>query len=199
MTSSAIIALAAALAVALSTIGPAIGQGLTASKAMEAMARSDPTPYRKSKEAHALSINVSEVIWTIVCFFALLFVLKKFLFDPLVRFMEARQASIDEGHEKARQAQQKKDESDAALRESWNERSQEAKQLLAEGKAADDKERAWVLANAQTEVDQALQEAQGRIAREREQAQAEAGEQMPQLVSALAQQLLSGDAGREER
>ena len=39
MTSSAIIALAAALAVALSTIGPAIGQGLTAAKAMEAMAR----------------------------------------------------------------------------------------------------------------------------------------------------------------
>ena len=124
-----------------------------------------------------MSINVSEVIWTIVCFFALLFVLKKFLFDPLVRFMEARQASIDEGHEKARQAQQQKDESDAALRESWKERSQEAKQLLAEGKAADDKERTWVLANTQ----------------------AEAGEQMPQLVSALAQQLLSGDAGREER
>ena len=39
MTSSAIIALAAALAVALGTIGPAIGQGLPASKAMEAMAR----------------------------------------------------------------------------------------------------------------------------------------------------------------
>lgn len=39
MTSSAIIALAAALAVALSTIGPAIGQGIAASKAMEAMAR----------------------------------------------------------------------------------------------------------------------------------------------------------------
>ena len=34
---------------------------------------------------------------------------------------------------------------------------------------------------------------------EREQAQVEAGEQMPQLVSALTQQLLSGDAGREER
>lgn len=39
MTSSAIIALAAALAVALSTIGPGIGQGIAASKAMEAMAR----------------------------------------------------------------------------------------------------------------------------------------------------------------
>ena len=146
-----------------------------------------------------MSINVSEVIWTIVCFFALLFVLKKFLLDPLVRFMDQRQSSIDAGLEKGREAQRMKEESDAALRESWKERGIEAKQLLAEGKAADDKERTWVLANAQTEVDQALQEAQGRIAREREQAQAEAGEQMPQLVSALAQQLLSGDAGREER
>ena len=41
-----------------------------------------------------MSINVSEVIWTIVCFFALLFVLKKFLFDPLLRFMEQRQAAL---------------------------------------------------------------------------------------------------------
>ena len=39
MTSSAIIALAAAIAVAMSTLGPGIGQGIAASKAMEAMAR----------------------------------------------------------------------------------------------------------------------------------------------------------------
>lgn len=37
--SSAIIALAAALAIALSTIGPGIGQGITAAKAMDAIAR----------------------------------------------------------------------------------------------------------------------------------------------------------------
>ncbi len=39
MTSSAIIALAAALSISLSTLGPGIGQGIAASKAMEAMAR----------------------------------------------------------------------------------------------------------------------------------------------------------------
>lgn len=39
MTSSATIALAAAIAVALSTLGPGIGQGIAASKAMEAIAR----------------------------------------------------------------------------------------------------------------------------------------------------------------
>lgn len=36
---SGIIALAAALAISLSTIGPGIGQGIAASKAMEAIAR----------------------------------------------------------------------------------------------------------------------------------------------------------------
>ena len=146
-----------------------------------------------------MSINVSEVIWTIVCFFALLFVLKKFLLDPLVRFMDQRQSSIDAGLEKGREAQRMKEESDAALRESWKERGIGAKQLLAEGKAADDKERVWVLENAQKEADQALREARERIDRERNEVQADAAEQMPQLVSALARQLLSGGADREER
>lgn len=39
MTASAIIALAAAFAIAVSTISPAIAQGKTAAKAMEAIAR----------------------------------------------------------------------------------------------------------------------------------------------------------------
>ena len=146
-----------------------------------------------------MSINVSEVIWTIVCFFALLFVLKKFLFDPLIRFMEQRQAAIDQGRERGRDAQRKKDENDAALREKWRERSVEAKQLLAEGKTADDRERAWVLESTQKETNKALQEANQRIEQERRQVCADAQEQLPQLVSMLAQQLLSGGTGGEER
>ena len=39
MTSSGLIAIAAALCIALSTIAPAIAQGMTASKAMDAIAR----------------------------------------------------------------------------------------------------------------------------------------------------------------
>lgn len=146
-----------------------------------------------------MSINVSEVIWTIVCFFALLFVLKKFLFDPLIRFMEQRQAAIDQGLERGRDAQRKKDENDAALREKWRERSVEVKQLLAEGKTADDRERAWVLESTQKETNKALQEANQCIEQERRQVYADAQEQLPQLVSILAQQLLSGDTGGEER
>ena len=39
MTNSAIIAIAAAIAIALSTLGPSIGQGMTGKAAMESIAR----------------------------------------------------------------------------------------------------------------------------------------------------------------
>ena len=48
-------------------------------------------------------------------------------------------------------------------------------------------------------VEKALQEANQRIEQERRQVCADAQEQLPQLVSILAQQLLSGDTGGEER
>ena len=136
-----------------------------------------------------MSINVSEVIWTIICFFALLFVLKKFLFDPLIKFMDQRQAGIDAGLEKG-----------AALRESWKERSAEAKQLIAEGKAADEEERSRVLEAAHAQAARDIQDAHGRIQNEQERLRAQAQEQMPQLVDALTRHLVGGDPGsREEK
>jgi len=52
-----------------------------------------------------LSINISELIWTVICFFVLLVVLKKLLFDPLVSFMAARDARIQDGLNAGRTAQ----------------------------------------------------------------------------------------------
>ena len=56
-----------------------------------------------------MSINISELIWTVICFFVLLVVLKKLLFDPLVSFMAARDARIQDGISAGRTAQQQLD------------------------------------------------------------------------------------------
>ena len=58
---SGIIAIAAALAIALSTIGPAIGQGMTASKAMEAMAR-QPEAAKDIRSSLILSLGLMEAL-----------------------------------------------------------------------------------------------------------------------------------------
>ena len=59
--SSGIIAIAAALAIALSTLGPGIGQGLAASKAMEAMAR-QPEMAKDICSSLILSLGLMEAL-----------------------------------------------------------------------------------------------------------------------------------------
>lgn len=46
-----------------------------------------------------MSINLSESIWTVICFLVLLIVLKELLFDPLLRHMDARGARIASAQE----------------------------------------------------------------------------------------------------
>ena len=64
-----------------------------------------------------MSINISELIWTVICFFVLLVVLKKLLFDPLVSFMAARDARIQDGISAGRTAQQQLDAAAQATRD----------------------------------------------------------------------------------
>ena len=51
-----------------------------------------------------LSINISELVLTIVSFFVLLFILDKFLYKPVTKFMAERQARIDAALETERAA-----------------------------------------------------------------------------------------------
>ena len=44
-----------------------------------------------------ISINISELIWTVINFFLLMFLLNRFLYKPVISFMEKRQARIDAG------------------------------------------------------------------------------------------------------
>ncbi len=56
-----LIALAAALAIGLSTIGPGIGQGLAASRAMEAIAR-QPECFKDIRSTLILSLGILEAL-----------------------------------------------------------------------------------------------------------------------------------------
>ena len=61
MTASGLIALAAALCMAISTVAPAIGQGLTASKAMDAIAR-QPEASGDIRSTLILSLGLMEAL-----------------------------------------------------------------------------------------------------------------------------------------
>lgn len=61
MTQSAIIALAAAIAIAISTLGPSIGQGITAKAAMESIAR-QPDAAKDIRSSLIVSMALMEAL-----------------------------------------------------------------------------------------------------------------------------------------
>ena len=102
-----------------------------------------------------MSINISELIWTVICFFVLLVVLKKLLFDPLVSFMAARDARIQDGLSAGRTAQQQLDAAAHERSEAQRKQAAAADALLAEAKSAAERARAQALQSAHQEAAQA--------------------------------------------
>ncbi len=107
-----------------------------------------------------LSINISELIWTIINFFLLYFVLKRFLFDPVCSFMDARQAKIDAGLDAEKQARQTVEQNRERLAAEKAEARVEAGRLLSEAERELESRHAEVLSTARDE--RARQLAEGR-------------------------------------
>ena len=99
-----------------------------------------------------LSINFSELIWTIINFFLLFFVLKRFLFDPVSRFMDERQAKIDAGLEAERAAQAELEANARELAEEKANARREAQTRLNEAAAQDARHSAEAYAKAREDA-----------------------------------------------
>ena len=78
-----------------------------------------------------ISINISELIWTVINFFLLLFLLNRFLYKPVISFMEQRQARIDARLREEEEAKACIEENDARILEEKTRSREEAKKILA--------------------------------------------------------------------
>ena len=136
-----------------------------------------------------MSINISELIWTVICFFVLLVVLKKLLFDPLVSFMAARDARIQDVISAGRTAQQQLDAAAQARSDAQRRQSAAADALLAEAKSASERKRAQTLQAAHQEAAQATRDVRARVRSEETAVDAK----LPELVTALTGGLLGSD------
>ena len=141
-----------------------------------------------------MSINISELIWTVICFFVLLVVLKKLLFDPLVSFMAARDARIQDGLSAGRTAQQQLDAAARDRSEAQRKQAAAADALLAEAKSAAEHARAQALQSAHQEDAQATRAMRARVRDEETAAAAAVDAKLPELVTALTGGLLGSDA-----
>lgn len=99
-----------------------------------------------------LSVNISELIWAIICFLILYFILKKLLFDPLVSFMDARSDRISEASVKAEQIKTEAEQLKCASDEIISAARIKAKSIIADGEAADASSFASALDEAKSQL-----------------------------------------------
>ena len=98
-----------------------------------------------------MNIQVSVMVWTVICFLLLVLILQKLLFAPMLRMMDARTARIaaakkrHEDNENAEKAA--KAAADEAFRESTVKAKNDAERMIVQGQEEADR----LLAAARTE------------------------------------------------
>ena len=137
-----------------------------------------------------LTVNPSEVIWTVLAFFTLLFLLKHFLYTPVSRFMDQREARIQEGLDEEKQAREAVQQQEQRLSEGREEGQREARVLLDKQKKQDEQRRAALVQEAR----QQARDCQTQARTEAEELRRHGGEQLAahrqELAEALAEHLL---------
>ena len=137
-----------------------------------------------------LSINISELIWTVINFLLLLFLLRRFLYRPICRFMDARQARIDAGLEKERAAQDALREEEARQDEEQQEARARAKSLLQQTETVTAEESREALLAARQELREAEEQARERLQADSRREEVRLAEAEPALAALLARRLL---------
>ena len=139
-----------------------------------------------------LSINVSELIWTIVNFFLLYFLLKRFLYTPVVRFLDARQARLDEALNRETEARAAAEENEKEIEAQKALRREEAAAILSEAQRADTERSREAFSEAKEKAARSLADANAALCSEGERQRASLEAETGELAAILAEKLLDG-------
>lgn len=138
-----------------------------------------------------LSINLSELVLTIISFFLLLFLLNKFLYTPVLKFMRERQARIDAGLEKERAANAEAAENEKRIEDAKTQRREEAKAILAKQRTDDGRAHEECAKQLLKDSAKERQEARVRVEAMAKDAKAKLNTEKDELANALAERLIS--------
>ena len=137
-----------------------------------------------------LSINISELIWTIINFFLLYFLLKRFLFDPVGKLLDERQAKIDAGVNEEKEAHSAVQANRDRIAAEKAESRLEANRILAAAEAEDEQLHAERLSAARPQAADDLQPGQKHLQQQNELEEALLSEKSGELAALLSARIL---------
>ncbi len=136
-----------------------------------------------------LTINISELLLTVLSFFILMFLLNKLLFKPVISFREQRQKGIDDCFEQERQAKEKLAETQKDLDCRRTDSLKQAETILAQAKAQAQQEAEATAKQAEIQAEEKMQQAEKEAQELRRAGSKALEEQRRQLAADLADRL----------
>jgi F-type H+-transporting ATPase subunit b len=137
-----------------------------------------------------LGLNWPGFLWHIVNFAVLLFILWKFLFPPILKMLDERQARIRESMERAEALRDESARAAEQVKAQLDEARREGQNIIAQATQIADRIKSERQQQAQTEYETILKRAQEDAAREREQAFAELRQQVADLAVLAAGRII---------
>ena len=166
-----------------------------------ALVAAPPLAAQEGQASGPLVVNGGLMIWTLVVFILLFLVLKRFAWPSLLGAVEARERRLSE---QLAEAERNRAESARLLEEHKKlllDTRAQASGILADARAAADKERALAMDKTRQEQEELLERARREIGAERERATAELRREAVDLSLAAASKLigerLSADTDRK--
>ena len=145
-----------------------------------------------------LQISVPELIWTIICFFLLLFLLNRFLYKPILKVMDERNAKIAAGMNAGKKAADAMLENDALLASELSEKGNDARALISGEREKAEKEKSQLILDARKKAEGISSSVREKLSAEEEETVAGIENELPELVALLSEKLLGSDEAAKD-
>jgi len=114
------------------------------------------------------TVNLGTTVWTTIVFLALLFILRRFAWGPILRTVEAREEGIQSAIDEATRRNAEAERLLREHREQLADARRQASELISEGKAAGERLRKEIEEKARAEGQAMLERARDEIEREKD-------------------------------
>lgn len=145
-----------------------------------------------------ISVNIWQIVVSLLNLLIIFFILKKFLFKPVKKTIESRQAKIDEDYAQAESARADAQAESEALKAQLDGARGKADEILSEASALADARKKQAEAEARAEADTIIRQAKAEAELEKKKAQSEIKEQIVDVSLVLAERLVEREINEKD-
>ncbi|MBE6624676.1 MAG: F0F1 ATP synthase subunit B [Ruminococcaceae bacterium] len=145
-----------------------------------------------------ISVNIWQIVVSLLNLLIIFFILKKFLFKPVKKTIESRQAKIDEDYAQAESARADAQAEAEVLKAQLDGARGKADEILNEASALADARKKQAEAEARAEADTIIRQAKAEAELEKKKAQSEIKEQIVDVSLVLAERLVEREINEKD-